>query len=281
VAIIGSSIRFTIGWYAARCFILVGSCMLLSVLLVETMFLYSRLASAIILQRRERTNRLLSVEAATAAIAHEIKQPLGAMSLNCDAALECLKATPLDLEELRSCLTDVKNDNSRANEIVAGIRALFKTTAPQRTMVEINRLAREVLRMVEHDLHVHGVSISTEFEEGVPLLRADPIQLQQVILDLVRNAIDAIAIGPTTIKAIRLITTYDGKSVVSLYVEDSGPGVTTENETQIFDPFFTTKPSGMGLGLSISRRIIEDHGGNLRLTETSSKGCIFEITLPV
>ena len=175
---------------------------------------------------------------------------------------------------------DVRNDSSRANEIVAGIRALFKTTAPQRTMVEINRLAREVLRMVENDLHVHGVSISTEFEEDIPLVRADPIQLQQVILNLVRNAIDAIAIGPTNIKAIRLITTYDGKSVVSIYVQDTGPGITTENETQIFDPFFTTKTSGMGLGLSISRRIIEDHGGDLRLTETSSKGCTFEITLP-
>ena len=281
VAIIGSSVRFTVGWYAARCFILIASCMLLSVLLVETTLLYSRLASAIILQRRERTNRLLSVDAATAAIAHEINQPLGAMSLNCDAALECLKTTPLDLEELRSCLTDVKNDNSRANEIVAGVRALFKATARQKTMVEINRLAREVLRMVENDLHVHGVSVSTEFQEDVPQVMADPTQLQQVILNLVKNAIDAIAIGPTTIKAIRLITTYDGKSVVSLYVQDSGPGITTENEIQIFDPFFSTKPSGMGLGLSISRRIIEDHGGDLRLTETSSKGCIFEITLPV
>jgi len=280
VAMIGSSVRFTIGWYAARGFVLIGSCMLLSVLLVETMFLYSRLVSAIILQRRERTNRLLSVEAATAAIAHEINQPLGSMSLNCDAALECLKATPLDLEELRSCLTDVKNDNSRANEIVAGIRALFKTTTPQRTMVEINRLAQEVLRMVEHDLLVHGVSISTEFQEDVPQVRADPIQLQQVILNLVRNAIDAIAIGPITIKAIRLVTTYDGKSAVSLYVQDTGPGIATEKETQIFDPFFTTKISGMGLGLSISRRIIEDHGGDLRLSETSSKGCTFEIALP-
>jgi signal transduction histidine kinase len=281
VAIIGSSVRFTIGWYAARCFVLVGSCMVLIGLLMETTFLYSRLASAIILQRRERTNRLLSVDAATAAIAHEINQPLGAMSLNCDAALECLKAMPLDLEELRSCLTDVKNENSRANEIVAGVRALFKATVRQREMVEINRLAREVLRMVEHDLHVHGVSVSTEFQEDVPQVRADPIQLQQVILNLVKNAIDAIAIGHTTIKAIRLITTYDGKSVVSLYVQDSGPGITTENETEIFDPFFSTKPSGMGLGLSISQGIIEDHGGDLRLAETSSKGCIFEITLPV
>jgi signal transduction histidine kinase len=195
--------------------------------------------------------------------------------------LECLKATPLDLEELRSCLTDVKNENSRANEIVAGVRALFKTTARQRAMVEINRLAREVLRMVEHDLQVHGVSVSTEFQDDVPQLRADPIRLQQVILNLIKNAIDAIAIGPTAIKAIRLITTYDGKSLVSIYVEDTGPGITLVSQTQIFDPFFTTKSSGMGLGLFISRSIIEDHGGDLRLTETSSKGSIFEITLPV
>jgi C4-dicarboxylate-specific signal transduction histidine kinase len=102
-----------------------------------------------------------------------------------------------------------------------------------------------------------------------------------VILNLIKNAIDAIAIGPTTIKAIRLLTTYDGKSVVSIYVQDTGPGITLDNETQVFDPFFTTKTLGMGLGLSVSRRIIEDHGGNLRLTETSSKGCIFKITLPV
>jgi len=261
VAIIGSSIRFTIGWYAARGFILVGSCMLLSVLLIETTFLYSRLASAITLQRRERTNRLLSVDEATAAIAHEIKQPVGAISLNCDTALECLKATPLDLEELRSCLTDVKNENSRTNEIVAGIRGLFKTTAHQRTMVEINRLAREVLRMVEHDLQVQGVSISTEFQEDVPQVRAEPIQLQQVILNLVKNAIDAIAIGPTAIKAIRLITTSDGKSVVSIYVQDTGPGIALDNETQVFDPFFYDQAFRNGIG---TFHFSEDHRGSRR-----------------
>jgi signal transduction histidine kinase len=241
VAIIGSSIRFTIGWYAARGFILVGSCMLLSVLLIETMFLYSRLASAIILQRRERTNRLLSVEAATAAIAHEIKQPLGSMSLNCDTALECLKTTPLDLEELRSCLTEVKNDNSRANEIVAGIRALFKATAPQRSTVQINRLAQEVLRMVEHDLHVHGISVSTEFQEDIPLVRADPIQLQQVILNLIRNAIDAIEIGPKTIKAIRLVTTDDGKSVVSLMSKIQGRALLSTTKPKYLIRFLRPK----------------------------------------
>jgi signal transduction histidine kinase len=131
----------------------------------------------------------------------------------------------------------MKNENSRASDIVASVRALFKTTAPQRTMVEINRLLREMLRMVENDLHVHGVSVSTEFQEDIPQVRADPIQLRQVILNLVKNAIDAIAIGPTTITAIRLITTHDGKSAVSLYVQDTGPGVTLDDETQIFGPF--------------------------------------------
>jgi len=274
-------VRYSVGWYTARSYALIASCTVLFVLLVETTMLYARLASAMILQQRERAHRLMSVDEATAAIAHEINQPLGAMSLNCATALECLKTTPFDVKELRSCLTDAIDDSKRANEIVAGVRALFKTTARQRTMVEINRLAREVLRMVENDLHVHGVSVSTEFQEDVPQVRADPIQLQQVILNLVKNAIDAMAVGPTTIRAIRLVTTYDGKSVASVYVQDTGPGVTLDNETRVFDPFFTTKTSGMGLGLSISRRIIEDHGGNLRLTETSSKGCIFEITLPV
>jgi signal transduction histidine kinase len=275
-----SGLRFSLGWYTARSYALIASFTVLIVLLVETTMLYARLASAIALQRRERAHRVMSVDEATAAIAHEIKQPLGAMSLNCDAALECLKATPLDLEELRSCLVDVKNDNSRANEIVAGVRELFKATARHRTMVDINRLIREVLKMVENDLHVHGISVSTEFQEDVPKIMGDPIQLQQVILNLIRNAIDALAIAPGTTRAVRLVTTKGTNSALSLFVQDNGPGLTSESRANIFDPFFTTKASGMGLGLSISRRITEDHGGDLRLVETSSKGCVFEIVLP-
>jgi signal transduction histidine kinase len=273
-------VRYSVGWYTARSYALIASCTVLLVLLVETTMLYARLASATILQRRERIHRIMSVDEATSAIAHEIKQPLGAMSLNCDAALECLKTSPLDLEELRSCLMDVKNDNTRANEIVSGVRALFRSIPGQRTIIEINRLVREVLHMVEHDLHAHGISISSELEEDLPRILGDQIQLQQVILNLVKNAIDAVAlVGSTKIKAIRVVTT-GSNSGVSLLVQDTGPGIAPRSEANIFDPFFTTKSSGMGLGLSISRRIIEDHSGNLRLTETSSKGCTFEITLP-
>ena len=276
-----SGLRFSLGWYMARSYSLIASFAVLVVLLVETTMLYARLASAITLQRRERAHRVTSVDEATAAIAHEIKQPLGGILLNCETALHCLEREAPDVAEARDCVADAIVDSKRANEVVTAVRALFRTTARQRKMVEINHLAREVLRMVENDLRVHGVSVSTEFEEAVPQVRADPIQLQQVLLNLVKNAIDAITIGPTTQKVIRLITTYDGKSVVSIYVQDTGPGIILNNETQVFEPFFTTKPSGMGLGLSICRRIVEDHSGNLRLSETTSEGCTFEITLPV
>jgi signal transduction histidine kinase len=274
-----SALRFSLGWYTARSYLLIASSTVLVALLVETTMLYARLASAITLQRRERAHRIMSVDEATAAIAHEIKQPLGAMSLNCETALQCLKATPLDLEELRSCLTDAIDDSNRANDIVAGIRGLFKTTASQRTMVDINRLVREVLRMVENDLLVHGVSVSTELQEDVPQIMADPTQLQQVILNLIKNAIEAMTTGATAIRALRLVTTNNANSTVSLIVQDCGHGITPKNASRIFDPFFTTKSSGMGLGLSTSRRIIEGHGGDLRLTETTSTGCTFEITL--
>ena len=276
------TIRFSVGWYIGKAFLLIGSWTVLVVLLWETMMLYARLVGAMILQRRERVYRIMSVDEATSAIAHELNQPLGALSLNCDAALECLKTAPLDIEELRSCLSDAKNDSARASGIVSGVRALFRSAPGRRTIVEINSLVREVLRMVENDVRVQGIAIASELQEDLPRIAGDQIQLQQVILNLVKNAIDALVLpGPEKAKNIRVVTSRGPNSGVSLLVQDTGPGITPEREANIFDPFFTTKSSGMGLGLSISRRIIEDHSGSLRLIETNSNGCTFEITLPV
>jgi len=271
--------RFSIGFYATRLIPFIVSKVVLIALLSETLILNERLASAFILQRRERENRLMSVDAATAAIAHEIKQPLTAISARGSAALRWLKKTRPNLIEVEDCLTRMMDASGRANAVVDSTRELFKTTDHQMTQIEINRLARQVLRMVENDLHVNGVTVSTEFQEDLPQIMADRTLLQQVILNLVKNAIEAMAAGPA-IKTLRLVTTQDGNSGVSLSVHDSGPGITPENGTHVFDPFFTTKSSGTGLGLSISQRIIMDHGGELRLTKTSSSGCIFEITLP-
>ena len=273
-------VRYSVGWYTARSYALIASCTVLVVLLWETTMLYARLASAMILQRRDRDNRLMSLDAATAAIAHEISQPLSAISLNSTTALRLLERTPPDLGEVHACLSDTKNDSDRANEIVESVRGLFKPAAQHKTIIEMNSIVRQVLKMVENEVHVYGVSVSTEFQDDLPQIMADRIQLQQVILNLVKNAIDAMAEGRSAAKTLRLVTTQDANSVVSLTVQDTGPGITPENGTQVFDPFFTTKSSGMGLGLSISRKIIADHGGDLRLTKTSSNGCTFEITLP-
>jgi signal transduction histidine kinase len=272
--------RFTVGFYSTRLLPFIVSKVVLIVLLSETLIHYRRLASAFTLLRRESENRLMSVDAAIGAIAHEVKQPLTGFSAGCLAALRWLKRTPPDCEKAIDCLMGAMKASDRANEILNSTRALFRITAHQKTMIEINRLAEQVLEMVENDLHVHGVSVSTKYQEDLPQIAADRTQLQQVILNLVKNAIEAMVVGPATIRTLRLVTTQDGNSVVSLSVQDSGPGISPENRTHIFDPFFTTKSSGMGLGLAVCKRIIEDHGGDLRLTKTSSDGCTFEITLP-
>ena len=276
--VIGS--RYSLGFYANRLLSVTVSVVVLIVLLTEAAVLYARLYNAIALLQRERDNRLMSIDAATASIAHEISQPLGAITLNISSASHLLKKTPPDLEEVNACLTAMAGESEHANEIVRSIRTLFKTTAHQMTLIEFNRLVQQVLRMVENDLHVQGVTVSTEFQEDLPQIRGDPTLLQQVILNLVKNAIEAMVASRTAIKILRLVTAQDRNSVVSLSVQDSGPGITPENATHVFDPFFTTKSSGTGLGLSISRKIIQDHGGDLRLTKTGSNGCTFEITLP-
>ena len=272
--------RFSVGFYSNRLIPFIVSKAVLIALLSETLILNQRLASAFILQRRERENRLMSVDAATAAIAHEIKQPLTAISARCSAALRWLKRTPPDLKEVQECLTRMMDASGRANEVVDSIRGLFKTTAHQMAPIEINRLVRQVLQMVENDLHVQGVTVSTEFQDDLPQVTGDRTLLQQVILNLIKNAIEAMVAGRTTTKALRLVTAQDGNSVVSLSVEKLRTRNSSRKRSHVFDPFFTTKSSGTGLGLSISRKIIADHGGDLRLAKTSSSGCTFEITLP-
>jgi signal transduction histidine kinase len=281
VAIIGSSIRFTIGWYAARGFILVGSCMLLTVLLVETTLLYSRLASAIILQRRERTNRLLSVDAITAAIAHELRTPLGAISLNANTALSQLRANPPELEEMDEILTDIDAESHRAAAIISSVRQLSKTTNDRRAPTRVEDVARLALRLLQHDLQINEVSVATQFQDNLPEVHLDSTQLQQVLLNLFKNAIDAMSSVAPEARRLRLTTSFDGHSTVLLSVQDSGRGIPVEDRERMFDPFFTTKSGGMGMGLAICFTVVENHGGKLRLVKSDSDGSIFELAIPV
>ena len=281
VAALASSVRFSLGWYAARGFALIASFMLLSVLLTEMMVLHSRLANAFLLLRRERANRLMSVDAATAAIAHEVRTPLAAIALNANTALGQLRSKPPILDEVDVILEEIEADGVRANEVISSVRALFKNTAGDRTTVSVEDFARRALRLAAPELQANQVSVTTEFLDNLTHVYADATQLQQLILNLIRNAIDAMSSVAPELRQLGLATKIREGSTVLLSVQDTGAGVPVEDHDRIFDAFFTTKPSGMGLGLAISRTIVESHGGSLRLAKSGPNGSIFEITLPI
>ena len=188
-----TSVRFTLGWYTARTYALIASCTVLAVMLTETTVLYARLANAILLLRRERANRLMSLDAATSAMAHELRQPLTAIAARSAAASRWLKRSPPDLEEARASLASISDSTNRAEEIISGVRELFKKRGDHRTMIHVDDVARQVLTLVEQDLLLNNVSVATEFQNDLPEVYADRTQIQQVILNLVRNAIDAMA----------------------------------------------------------------------------------------
>jgi signal transduction histidine kinase len=276
-----TSVRFTLGWYTARSYALIAGCTVLIVLLTETIWLYARLARTTVLLRRERANRLLSLDAATGAIAHEIAQPLAAIATGGSAILNWLKRTPPDLDEVHTSASAVIEASHRANEIVSSVRALFRKTDDRRNLIHLDDVAREAIGLLQHDLETSQVAVAIDYLGNLPPVRADRIQLQQIVLNLVKNAIEAMSSVPSGSRHVRVVTRLKENSAVLLSVQDSGHGITAEDQDQVFEPFFTTKPSGMGLGLAICRTVAQDHGGNLRLVETSSHGSIFEIELPI
>ena len=280
VAALASSVRFSLGWYAARGFALVASFMLLTVLLTEMMVLYSRLANAFSLLRRERTNRLMSVDAATAAIAHEVRTPLGAIALNASTAIVQLRSAPPPLEEVGDILKDIETDSRRASEVLVGVRSLFNAATDNRGRANLGMIAERALALSEQDFLNNEVSVATDIGDTNVQVDVDQIQLQQVILNLIRNGIEAMGSVESGARRLKLATRVDEKSTVMLSIQDAGKGIPVSDQDRVFDAFFTTKRSGMGLGLAISRTIVENHGGVLRLIRSGPEGSTFEIALP-
>lgn len=281
VAIFLTAVRFSLGWYVARCFALIASSTLLFVLLAETTVLYARLANAILLLRRERNDRLMSIEAATSAMAHEIRQSLAVIASSGDAGVSWMKRKPPQLSEVAECLNSVVEASHRADEIITSIRRLFNRATPdQRKMQDINDIILETLGLVQHDLQVARISVTTEYGDELPRINADRMQIQQVILNLIKNAIEAMRSSPQNKRRLRVVTGLNGNSDISVSIRDTGAGIGEKDRDSIFDPFFTTKATGTELGLSICRTIIQNHGGRLRLVETDFRGSIFEVVFP-
>jgi signal transduction histidine kinase len=278
VAAVASSVRFSLGWYAARGFALVASCILLSILLIEMMVLYSRLASALILQRRERANQLMSIDAATSAIAHEIRSPLASITLNAAVALNQLAARPPDLEEMDAVLKDIEQASLRVDSIITSVRNLVIKKSSDHAGMQIETVANQVLRLLRHDLQVSQITVLTKFAGHAHAIVGDRTQLQQVVLNIIKNAIEAMMSAPADQRKLTVSTRIEEPWVV-LSVQDTGSGI--PERANIFDAFFTTKPDGMGLGLAICRTIIDRHGGTLVLVATGDQGTELEVRLPI
>jgi PAS domain S-box-containing protein len=222
--------------------------------------------------------RVTTLGAMTASIAHEVNQPLGAVVNNASACLRWLAAT--NLEEARQSAELIVADGHRASEIINRIRALAKKAPPQKDWLNINETILEVIALARSEIQKNRVSLQTQLSSDLSLILGDRIQLQQVILNLLINAIEAMSGGGANPRELLVGSGKDESRGVWVAVRDSGPALDPESLSHIFTAFYTTKPQGMGMGLAISRSIIEAHGGRLWATANDDRGATFQFTLP-
>jgi len=226
-------------------------------------------------------SRLTMVGELSASIAHEINQPLGAILSNAETAEILLESKQPHLEEVLRILADIRKDDLRASEVIRHMRELLRKRELELKPIDLNAAASDVLRFVAGETHRQGVKIEKQFADNLPVVRADVIHLQQVLLNLILNGMEAMSGSSESNRRLTMRTAYDGKANIEVAVEDSGPGIPPERLPRLFDSFFTTKTHGMGLGLSIVRSIVEAHGGRIWAENNSSGGACFRFTLPV
>jgi PAS domain S-box-containing protein len=227
-----------------------------------------------------RLNRVMLLGEMTASIAHEVNQPIAATLTNAHAGLRWLGAQPPDLEETRQALGRIVRDGNRAGEVIDRIRALVKKVPPRRELLDLDEAIHEVIALTQTDMQRNGVRLQTRLAGDLPLVPADRVQLQQVIMNLIINAIEAMAAASDGRCELTIVSGRDDTSGVSVEVQDTGPGLDPEELDRLFQSFYTTKPDGIGMGLAISRSIAEAHGGRLSAAPNHPHGAVFRFTLP-
>ena len=222
-------------------------------------------------------NRVTTIGELTASLAHELKQPITAAVTNAKTFLRWLKRDQPDLKEACEATRRVVEDGKRAGDIIDHMRSLYKMAPPKRELVEVNEIVREMVVLLRSEANRYGVSIRTDLAADLPNIMTDRVQLQQVLMNLMLNGIEAMKDtgGVLTLKSQ---LGQDGRLLIS--VSDTGVGLPTEGADQIFNPFFTTKPQGSGMGLAISRSIVESHGGRLWATANDGEGATFSFAIP-
>jgi PAS domain S-box-containing protein len=223
-------------------------------------------------------NRQADAAVLAAAMAHEIRQPLAAIVARANAGVRWL-ASP-DVDKAMTALNEIVRIGHRADEIIESIQALTKGGHRTRLLVDINEMIREVLAILEDRLQTNNIAVQTKLHERLPGVTADRVQLQQVILNLIRNAVEAMSSVPESSRVLNLETDIDSQHIL-ITVQDSGPGIDPKDGERIFDRFFTTKAQGMGMGLAICRSIIGAHNGRILAEAGARHGALFRISLPI
>jgi PAS domain S-box-containing protein len=227
-----------------------------------------------------RATRLTMMGELAASIAHEINQPLGAIIMNGSACKRFLAISPPDLDEVKDAVGEIVRDGNRASDVLNRIRAMLKNTAPERAQVDVNQAVAEVLALTHHELQQQRVSVQTDLKPNLPKILGDRVQLQQVVLNLVVNGIDAMRAVTDRSRTLTVRSRLDDRSNIVVNVTDSGVGLDPADRERIFDTFFTTKADGMGMGLAISNSIVEAHHGRLWVEPASPLGTVFSFALP-
>jgi C4-dicarboxylate-specific signal transduction histidine kinase len=225
-------------------------------------------------------SRLTMMAQIAASIAHEINQPLTAIVANGNAASKWLAKNPPNLEEVQASLNRVVMEGHRAGDVIESVRAMFNQAPREKSRFDTNDLVREVLAFTRPEIQRHRVTVQTELMEKLPPLLADRIQLQQVMRNLIMNALEAMDVVTDRARVLTIKSTAHDSGNVLITVEDSGTGIEPKDMQRIFDSFFTTKPRGMGMGLAICRSIIESHGGSLSASPSHPHGTVFRVILP-
>ena len=216
-----------------------------------------------------------------ASLAHEINQPLGAILRNAEAAELYLQQAPPDLDEIGAILADIRSDDERAGKVIDRMRGLLKRQTLDRRRLALGEIVAEVAALVRVDAATRQVKVDLEVPDDLPPVQGDRVHLQQVLLNLILNGMDALNGAAADNRRVRVAVRRDGGQAVEIAVSDAGPGIPAEALAHVFDPFFTTKPNGMGMGLAISRTIIEAHGGRIWAENTHGGGAAFRFTLPI
>jgi signal transduction histidine kinase len=273
--------RFTVGWYSLHLIILLSHLFVLVALIAESNQLYARLALSTAARQRERDIRLMSVDAVAAAMSQEVGQPLAAISLSAQAAMNWLNSEQPDPQKAIQSLQDTMDAGRRTFDALNRIRDMFGTDSGALTVVDLNQLVRETALMMDRELAAQKVSLQLELDEFVPPILANRIQLQRVLVNILTNAIEAVGATKHRVRQIAVrSTTFEGRKIL-IEISNSGAGIPPKNLDQIFEPFFTTKPTGAGLGLTLSRTFAEENGGRLWASSEKGGGATFHLELPL